>query len=365
MLVNTEKQSFSSLSWSRLTMIWGLFFLICFSLGYPTLNRYLPNLAATTSENPHASLVDTKHYVSLVENGFEKTPDAIWRYRVLVPYVAKPFYALFKGHIGSWNPAFFSLLVANSLFVASTAVLLFLIGSSIAGSRTVGTLSSLLLLVHFNVSNLILAGLVDSGELFVLVLVTWLLFNKKWQILPFVGILAFLSRETTVVFMLGLASGWLIADVVRNGFQGLEFSSKFLYVGAAVAVGLSGLVLLRYVGTTMVIFPWEIGNSIGTINLSFMYNGFFGLMSSKALLYAFIWLLPLGLLGISTIPKNWLWASVLTTIGALVLIMTMHASENASRPLFNVAGPMLLVAAASFIAKVLKLDSSSCRQLSP
>jgi hypothetical protein len=90
-----------------------------------------------------------------------------------------------------------------------------------------------------------------------------------------------------------------------------------------------------------------------------MVWGLFVLITSKALFYGFVWLLPLGLLGIRVIPKNWLWTMILTTIGALGLVIMMSAGENAGRSLFNVAGPMLLTVAALYIIKVLNLDRSS------
>ena len=117
MLENNNNRLFSSPALSRLAMVWCLFFLICFSLGYPTLNRYTPDTAAATSAYPFASLGDTIYYTSLVKNGFMEEPDTHWRYRVLVPYVAKPFYLLSKGHIGSWSPIYFGFLIANSLLV--------------------------------------------------------------------------------------------------------------------------------------------------------------------------------------------------------------------------------------------------------
>ena len=332
--------------------------MICFSLGYPTLNRYSPSIAATTAENPNASLVDTKNYTSLVEKGFFDSPNSIWRYRVLVPYVAKPVFMIFKSHIGSWNPLYFSLLVANSLFVASTAIILFLIGAAITGSRTVGFISSFLLLTHFNISNLYLAGLVDSSELFLMVLTAWILFQKKWYALPFIAFLAFLARETAVVFTIGLASSWLCVEIIRGKIKPPEVYTIPVYILAAVIVGLGGIMLLKYLGTTEIIPPWRFqgGSNFQASNIS---SGIWGLMTSKAVFYSFVWLLPLGLLGLRAIPRNWLWASILTTGAAAFLIIMMNAGENAGRPLFNTAGPILLVAAASFITKYLKLDSPS------
>ena len=349
---------YSALSFSlpRLVMIWGLFFLICFSLGYPTLNRYAPDISANPVEYPYSSLADTAYYSSLVKNGFLEMPDTHWRYRVLVPYVAKPFYLLFKGNIGSWNPIFFSLLIANSLFVASAALLLFLIGSMVTGSRTTGLVSSFLCLSHFNISNLYLAGLVDSSELFVIILTIWFLLQKKWGALPLIGMLAFLARETTVIFSASLSAGWFLIEVMKGEFRRSEIYAIVSYGLTAVVLGLGGLMLLRYVGTSIIIFPWQFSLASGSQGLSSVSAGFSALITSKALFYSHVWLLPLGLLGLRSIPKSWLWATLLTACVAFGLILIMQAGENAGRPLFNVAGPMLLVAAASYITKVLNLD---------
>ncbi len=344
---------------SRLILVWCLFFLTSFSLGYPTLNRYAPTKAAVSAENPYGSMADTKYYASLVKNGFMKMSDSNWRYRILVPYVAKPFYMLSKGNIGSWSPVFFGLLMANSIFIASAAVILFLIGYSITGSRTVGFISSLLLLSHFNVSNLYLAGLVDSSELFLMILTTWLLLQKKWRMLPFIAIVAFLARETAVIFTFGLSSGWLLVDAIRGKIRQPEIYSILFYILAALALGLGGLMLLRYLGTSEIVPPWRIGGGGAKFNFAAILAGVRGLATSKSLVYSFIWLLPLGLLGIRSIPRNWLWSSVLTTGGALLLILLMNAGENASRPLFTTAGPVLLVGAASYITKFLGLERPS------
>lgn len=343
---------------SHLALVWCLFFLICFSLGYPTLNRYDPNTAAATAEDPRASLTDTQYYASLIKNGFMEEPDTHWRYRVLVPYVAKPFYTLLKGKIGSWNPVFFSLLLANSIFVASAALLLFLTGAAVTGSRTVGFISSLLCLCHFNISNLYLAGLVDSSELFVMVLTIWLALQKKWRALPLVALLAFLSRETTVVFSSGLAFFWFAVDAVRGDYRRPEILSNLFYIFSGLAIGLCGLVLLRYVGKTELVMPWHFAGSGGMSRAS-VGVAMKALMSINWVIYSFVWLLPLGLLGLRSIPKNWLWSTVLLTGVTLVLIVVGNAGENAGRPLFNVAGPMLLVAAAAYIAELLKLERSS------
>ena len=116
--------------------------------------------------------------------------------------------------------------------------------------------------------------------------------------------------------------------------------------------------LLHYVGTTELVMPWNFGAKSGLSSAS-LDVGMKALMSSKGVIYSFIWLLPLGLLGIRSIPKNWLWSSVLLTGVALALIVIANAGDNAGRPLFNTSGPMLLVAAAVYITKLLKLERSS------
>src|SRR5882724_786627 len=94
--------------------IWVLFVMVCFGLGYPTLNRYDPRQGATN---------DSKWYYKLVTTGPDPAP-AHPEYRVLVPYVARPFYRIAAGRVGTWDPVFFGLLSANALFTATTAYLL-------------------------------------------------------------------------------------------------------------------------------------------------------------------------------------------------------------------------------------------------
>src|SRR4030081_3391146 len=100
---------------ARVTLLWSIFFLIACGLGYPILNRFDPR------QTP--GLSDVKTYASLVTG--TASPDAGHvRFRVLVPWLAKPFYRLAQGRFATWDPVMFGLLVADSLFVAGTAVLI-------------------------------------------------------------------------------------------------------------------------------------------------------------------------------------------------------------------------------------------------
>jgi hypothetical protein len=103
---------------AREITLWFLLFLICFGLGYPTLNRYDPRTVGGTS--------DSAWYYDLVTRG-PRAAELGMRIRLLVPYLAKPFYCVAKGRLGTWEPVFFGLLVANALLIATTAYFLVLL----------------------------------------------------------------------------------------------------------------------------------------------------------------------------------------------------------------------------------------------
>lgn len=160
---------------SRLGSLFCLFFLISWGLGYPILNRYDPRQAP--------GLSDVRTYAALI-TGTVGVDAGHVRFRVLVPGLAKPFYQLAKGRVVSWDPAMFGLLAADSLFVAATAALLVLLGTHQLGSYAVSLVASLLYLVNFAVPNLRLAGLVDAGEGFFLLVLLWSLSERQlWRCL--------------------------------------------------------------------------------------------------------------------------------------------------------------------------------------
>jgi hypothetical protein len=70
-----------------------------------------------------------------------------------VPWIARPFYHLARGRFGTWNPVTLGLLVADSLFVAATAVLTVVLGTRTLGSYPVSLVASLLYLLNFCVPN--------------------------------------------------------------------------------------------------------------------------------------------------------------------------------------------------------------------
>src|SRR5271167_1901584 len=120
---------------ARLALLFCIFFLIACGLGYPVLNRFDPR------QTP--GLSDVKTYAALV-TGTASVEAGHVRFRVLVPWLARPFYRLAQGRIATWDPVMFGLLIADSLFVAGTAVLIVFLGNRQLGSSAVGLVGALL-----------------------------------------------------------------------------------------------------------------------------------------------------------------------------------------------------------------------------
>jgi hypothetical protein len=80
---------------ARLALLFCVFILIAAGLGYPVLNRFDPR------QTP--GLSDVKVYAALVtgSNSFDAEDMRFRRFRVLVPWLAKPFYLLARGRVAT------------------------------------------------------------------------------------------------------------------------------------------------------------------------------------------------------------------------------------------------------------------------
>src|SRR5579863_4330788 len=190
-------------------ILWTLFFVICMSLGYPTLNRYDPRSTP--------GLIDSNGYYALVTGDSDQAGDE--SHRVLVPYLAKPVYWIANGHLNTWNPVFFALLVVNSFFVATTAFVLVSVGRQIVIDDAAAFFGGLLYLSSFAVANLNLSGLVDSAVNCMMMVVVWTLLTERWWLLPFWGVLGALAKETFVPMAAVLAFGWWLTAFRRGPFR--------------------------------------------------------------------------------------------------------------------------------------------------
>lgn len=320
-------------------LLWPLFFLICFGLGYPTLRRYDPRRTAGLTP-------DSEAYYALVSGAPEVAPGDL-THRVLVPYVARPFYWLARERIGAWDPGFFALLVSNSLFLAITACLLVSIAFQAVGSYSTALLSGTIYLLNFAVPNLDLAGYIDSGEACLLTALVWALHIRRWPLLPVLGFLGALAKETFIPLSVALAVGWWIAEGRRIGLR----NSLPAWIGAMAMSG-----FIAFTATTSLVSrytPWSFALAMHAASGShyFYFAGLLRCILDRTFWYVFIWLLPLGLWRLNRLPQPWVVGSSLASVTALLMGAYNDAGGNTARAVFSVAGPLLSLSVAVLLTE--------------
>jgi hypothetical protein len=349
----TQNQSRPKIAIPRLASIFCVFFLIACGLGYPILNRYDPR------QTP--GLSDVKNYASLV-TGSDIVDAGHVRFRVLVPWVAKPFYRLAQGRLAqgrlaTWDPVMFGLLAADSLFVAATAVLMVILGAIISngelGSSAVGLVGALLFLVNFAVPNLRLVGLVDAGEAFFLLALLWSLSEFQLWALPVIAVLGTLTKESFIPFSIVLTASWWFTVRPDRSSHG----AKNYFFPAGVWILISWLASL----STMIILQWSITGSFANplqfglaLHRGDNYLAHFALsLRDRNLWYIFLWLLPTAIPNLKGFPKSWLVPVAATSVTAFVLDAYFGgAPGTVGRALFSIAGPVLSLSSALFLLRI-------------
>jgi hypothetical protein len=345
---------------ARLALLLCVFFLIACGLGYPVLNRFDPR------QTP--GLSDVKIYASLVSGTATGTatgtasgtasPDAGHvRFRVLVPWLAKPFYRLAQGRFATWDPVMFGLLVADSLFVAGTAVLIVILGGILGnrqlGSSAVGLVGALLYLVNFAVPNLRLVGLVDAGEGFFLLALLWSLSEFELWALPVIAVLGALTKESFIPLSIVLTSAWWFS--IRRNENGSPPRSHFLPAAAWIltswALSLATMIGLQWSITGRFISPLQFGLAL---HRSDDYLGHFASsLHDRNLWYIFLWLLPTAIPNLKRLPKAWLIPVGATCAMAFVLDAYFGgAPGTVGRALFSIAGPVLSLSSALLLLRI-------------
>ena len=342
---------------TKLAFLFLLFFLIALGLGYPVLNRYDPRLIP--------GLSDVKIYAQMASGsaGVESTSDpqtSHLRFRVLVPWLARPIGRLVRGHVGTWDPVMLSLLVADSFFVAGTAVLIVLLAVRHLGNSAVGLIAAFLYLVNFAVPNLRVVGLVDSGEGFFLLAMLCTLAESRLWCLPFIAILGTLTKESFVPFSIALGIGWWLA--VRRG-PGLaaarpdrsaeRVSFKLaVWLGLALTANLAAFLVLHLAVEGRFVSPLEFG--IGLHRGHSYVAHFAASLADRQLWYIFVWLLPTAIPRLRRMPQPWLWASAAACAMAFALDAYYGgAPGTVGRALFTTAGPVLSLSSALLLVEML------------
>ena len=326
-------------------ILWFMFFGICAGMGYPILNRYDP---ATVE-----GVGDSKHYAMIVKHGPVDVPDTHWRCRVLIPMLARPIYKVVNGRIDPWNPVSFSLLAVAAAISATTAMVLVLIGHHVAGSMPVGVIGALLFLVNFWVPNSHLSGMVDSGEACASVLFAWFLLQSRWWALIPVIIFGALAKETAVTLCGAFAVVWWFFQWRENKVGPRQFAWVAITIAAGYATMLSVRLWLR--GSIILDYgslPPREADGWAMFSRAFLDHQFW---------YAWVWLFPLAVWRVKQLPRPWLMASCagagVALAGGMYMVTT---GGNITRPMFNMLGPALSVAAAMTLSELMveKHDAS-------
>lgn len=332
-----QTQSPPSLGIRTFLLMWPLFFAICFGLGYPTLRRYDPRITEGMSDTPKYYAITTGADTS----GFKE----MFRCRVLVPYVARPFYWFAQKYLPTWNAGFFGLLMANALFCATTACLIASIGNKLLNDSGTALFGAMLYLSSFAVSNFQLAGLIDSGEACFLAALLWSLLNDRWYLLPLWGVLGALAKETFVPFSIVFAFTWWL--VARS--QSTNLSSRLKWIVALAVMGLATVMAVHSAVSGELKWPWQIaGQARAPVNF---FVALWHCLTERSFWYVFGWLIPLGVWRLQIFPKPWRAAAISTSILAILLGAYSNAGGTVGRATFNIIGPLLSLSVAALIAR--------------
>ena len=272
----------------------------------------------------------------------------VFRRRVLVPLVARPFYWLALRLPVSWDPGLFALLVANSLFCATTACFIVSIGTRIFGDRAVALLGATLYLLSFAVPNLLLAGLVDAGEACFMAMLIWVLANGKWWLLPLLGIMGALAKETFVPFACIFAvSWWLMQERDERKWSRRDWE-LLGWIASLGTFGMATVLLVYFQVAERFAWPWNIAaEAKAEVNF---FRALARCITEQNFWYVFGWLLPLGVWRLRLFPRQWLVASLLASVAAILLGAFIDAGGNVGRSVFNISGPLLSLSVALLIA---------------
>lgn len=286
----------------------------------------------------------------------------LFRCRVLVPYVARPFYLFARSYLHTWDAGFFGLLMANALFCATTACFVVSLGIRLFDDAGAALLGATLYLLSFAVPNLQLAGLVDAGEACFMAAVIWSLLNHRYYLLPLWGLLGALAKETFVPFACVFAFTWWLVENHRSPASGFK-RSRLGWIVALAIVGLATVMAVHSSIAGQLRWPWNIaGQARGPANF-FVALG--KSLTEPSFWYVFGWLIPLGIWRLKSFPRPWLVASICTSALALSFGAYNNAGGTVGRATFNIIGPLLSLSVALLIARPSAYFSTPTRQERP
>jgi len=326
-----------------------LLFAICFGLGYPTLNRYNPPSIR--------GMADAVQYYSLVEKGPEAAVGH-WKYRVLVPFLAKPIYWVARGRLGTWNSISFALLVVNSAFSAAAALIVIILAKMLSANFAAAILAGFGYLLNFTVANYHLSGLVDSGEAFCVVLLIWAMVTHTWTLLPLIGLLAGLTKETFIPIAFVFAAIWIFME------SKVERAKPVLFVAAMSVVGVITAMVVRSTIDRHLVTPWHMVAQEDLTSHGVVHN-LVHVFGSWNLWLTIVWF-PFVFLAKRRIPRGWRFGAFGAAGMIFALSVWNDAGSNTARPVFDFLGSLLAISFALAVEVLEKfVEFRSCNSIDP
>lgn len=324
----------AGLPWRSAAVLWLLFFLVCGGLGFAGVRRYDPRATRGVS--------DARQYVAMVTGEAARPPRSHRSYRILVPYLARPVYAVVRDRVRGAHPALVALLVVNAAMMAAAATLLASLAPRLGLEDGVGMLGGCLLLLNVWVPHFYLAGLVDAAEMCAALLLAWALLHQRWWMLPPVCVAGALAKETFVVFAAVMAAVWWFTELRRSP----RARQRAVLIVASVAAALGAVLLVRGMLSGDVPSPAAVAGSLARPGPG-LPRRFAWLVADPDFWAGVVWLAPLGLWSVRRLPRAWVAAS-LAAAGAAFLMgaHAMSGGANVARPMFSLLGPPLSLAAA-------------------
>ena len=330
----------SKLSYKYSFFLWAFFCLISFSIGYHSVNSFISQSIP--------EYADAFVYLNITKYGTEGITTDPRSSRVLIPLISHAIFSVLPAKIGTWDSAAFSLLILNIAFCALCGVLIFHITINLKKNAQLALLASLLFFLNFAVPNYYLSSLVDVSECFYFLILFLCLKNKKYPWILILAIIGTASKETFFPAAAVFMTGWF-------GYEYYETKkinkSHILYIlGFCLASSIMIFIIKSYIHGELY-FPWNVAKRWYKPWPDF---SFFRVIDEiRRFLYVFIWLLPLGIARINTLPKRWFFSSTLAASVIIALSMWSGASGAAiSRYLYNIVGPILCISSAIFISEL-------------
>jgi hypothetical protein len=327
---------------ARLSATWLIFFAICLGLGYPTLKRYDPAL--------EPGVQDSRYYARLMIDGPSDVP-APWRYRGLLPVITRPIHSAVQGRTGSWDPRWVAFLLVNASLMAGAALAVFTLGWNAVRDPVVALVGSLLYLLNFSVSNFHLAGLVDSSEALLMPLLALALLAGRWGVVPLLIVAGTAAKESFLPLGVAFAVGWWLAQ--RQSHE--RRARAALWIASATILGGITVAVVQSLTDGAWVLPWQI--ELGRESRPGLVEGLHGSITRIGMFYTFAWLAPLAIFGWRELPRELLGATAIAMAATIVLGGWAQIDTGLPRPLFNAGGPVLSIAAAVAVPRLVQIGA--------